>query len=54
MDKTEFIQLEEFESHEEESPDAILEQALLDIREEKESKEKSNTQASDLMDDLDI
>ncbi|MBU2897742.1 DUF3334 family protein [Vibrio hepatarius] len=56
MDKTEFIQLEEFETHEEESADSILEQALMDmdVKEEKKSKGSSNTQSSDLMDDLGI
>ncbi|MEI8636635.1 DUF3334 family protein [Vibrio coralliilyticus] len=55
MDKTEFIQLEEFESHEDESPDSILEQAQKKLTSKKESpKEEADPNGSDLLDELGI
>lgn len=49
MDKTEFIQLEEFESHDEdETPDSILEKA----RQEMQDKEKKSTDKNDDADDI--
>ncbi|AIU67044.1 DUF3334 domain-containing protein [Vibrio coralliilyticus] len=55
MDKTEFIQLEEFESHEDESPDSILEQAQKKLTSKKEApKEEVDPNGSDLLDELGI
>ncbi|MDN3610174.1 DUF3334 family protein [Vibrio ostreicida] len=55
MDKTEFIQLEEFESTEEQSPDAILEQAQQDIKSKKKApKQEATPDDSDLLDELGI
>jgi chemotaxis protein CheY-P-specific phosphatase CheC len=55
MDKTEFIQLEEFESHEDESPDSILEQAQKKLTSKKEApKEEADPNGSDLLDELGI
>lgn len=55
MDKTEFIQLEEFETHEDESPDSILEQAQKKLKSEKQSpQEEADPNGSDLLDELGI
>ncbi|NRF63637.1 DUF3334 family protein [Vibrio coralliilyticus] len=55
MDKTEFIQLEEFESHEDESPDSILEQAQKKLTSKKEAPtEEADPNGSDLLDELGI
>ncbi|MHA2938132.1 DUF3334 family protein [Vibrio sp. RC27] len=51
MDKTEFIQLEEFESHVEESADSILE-AELDRMANKKDKQTQNETLNDGSDDL--
>ncbi|MBA5763013.1 DUF3334 family protein [Vibrio sp. 404] len=53
MDKTEFIQLEEFEVDEDENPDDILEKAQQKMREkEKTSDAKGNSDADDLLSEL--
>lgn len=53
MDKTEFIQLEEFEMDEDENPDDILEKAQQKMREKDKAVEaKSNTDADDLLSEL--
>ncbi|KJY91412.1 chemotaxis protein CheX [Vibrio neptunius] len=55
MDKTEFIQLEEFETQEDESPDSILEQAQKKLSSKKEApKEEADPNGSDLLDELGI
>ena len=55
MDKTEFIQLEEFEAHEEESPDDILESAQRKQAEKKEEPKGDDASAADdLLDQLGI
>ncbi|MBN3494666.1 DUF3334 family protein [Vibrio neptunius] len=55
MDKTEFIQLEEFERQEDESPDSILEQAQKKLSSKKEApKEEADPNGSDLLDELGI
>jgi chemotaxis protein CheY-P-specific phosphatase CheC len=55
MDKTEFIQLEEFEAHEEESPDDILESAQRKQAEKKEEPTNDDASAADdLLDQLGI
>ena len=55
MDKTEFIQLEEFETQEDESPDSILEQAQKKLASKKEApKEEADPNGSDLLDELGI
>ncbi|MDA0118780.1 MULTISPECIES: DUF3334 family protein [Vibrio] len=55
MDKTEFIQLEEFERQEDESPDSILEQAQKKLSSKKEApKEEVDPNGSDLLDELGI
>ncbi|CAM3045121.1 DUF3334 family protein [Vibrio neptunius] len=55
MDKTEFIQLEEFETQEDESPDSILEQAQKKLTSKKESpQEEADPNGSDLLDELGI
>ncbi|MDW6016709.1 DUF3334 family protein [Vibrio plantisponsor] len=51
MDKTEFIQLEDFEMDEDESPDAILESAQKGLTAKKETKQDDDI-ASDLLDEL--
>lgn len=51
MDKTEFIQLEDFEMVEDESPDAILESAQKGLTAKKEAKQDDDI-ASDLLDEL--
>lgn len=51
MDKTEFIQLEDFEMDEDESPDAILESAQKGLIAKKETKQDDDI-ASDLLDEL--
>lgn len=51
MDKTEFIQLEDFEMDEDESPDAILESAQKGLTAKKETKQGDDI-ASDLLDEL--
>ncbi|MFV0448333.1 MAG: DUF3334 family protein [Vibrio sp.] len=53
MDKTEFIQLEDFEVSEDESPDAILENAQKGMSAHKETKQDEDL-ASDLLDELGI
>ncbi|MGF1742416.1 DUF3334 family protein [Vibrio profundum] len=55
MDKTEFIQLEEFEVDEDESPDSILEQAQKNHNAEKQAKVEAKPDLSDdLLDELGI
>ncbi|MEZ9526915.1 DUF3334 family protein, partial [Enterovibrio norvegicus] len=57
MERTEFIQLEEFEEGEEVNPDAILETEILKQLEGKDVSKKKKSAASDsnsLMDDLGI
>ncbi|MCZ4294641.1 MULTISPECIES: DUF3334 family protein [Vibrio] len=56
MDKTEFIQLEEFDVAEDECPDTILEQTQLKMKASQESKAASNqsSNANDLLDELGI
>ncbi len=57
MDKTEFIQLEEFEIQEDESPDAILEatQQKLSEKAKRDEQQNSNTDiTTDLLDELGI
>lgn len=55
MDKTEFIQLEEFEIQEDESPDSILEATQNKKREQAEQEDESTSDAaSDLLDELGI
>lgn len=56
MDKTEFIQLEEFDVAEDECPDTILEQTQLKMKASQESKTASNqsSNANDLLDELGI
>ncbi|NIY83149.1 DUF3334 family protein [Vibrio hepatarius] len=55
MDKTEFIQLEEFEVAEDESPDAILEQARQKpAPAEKDKDNATNINPDDLLDELGI
>ncbi|MBE1274379.1 DUF3334 family protein [Enterovibrio baiacu] len=57
MERTEFIQLEEFEEGEEVNPDAILETEILKQLEGKDASKKKKAAASDsnsLMDDLGI
>ncbi|EGA70509.1 hypothetical protein VISI1226_00550 [Vibrio sinaloensis DSM 21326] len=54
MDKTEFIQLEEFETVEDESPDAILEKAREQMAPKKESGGETKASADDLLDELGI
>lgn len=56
MDKTEFIQLEEFDVAEDECPDTILEQTQLKMKASKENKDASNesSNANDLLDELGI
>ncbi len=53
MDKTEFIQLEEFEAHEDECPDTILEKAQQKAK-KKEEVTQDPSDASDLLDELGI
>ena len=55
MDKTEFIQLEEFEISEDECPDSILEAAQKKMNEDKsDNKPSDNDAAADLLDELGI
>ncbi|WKY59143.1 DUF3334 family protein [Vibrio sp. SNU_ST1] len=55
MDKTEFIQLEEFEVAEDECPDSILEATQKKMQEPKQSEQSSvNDSAADLLDELGI
>jgi chemotaxis protein CheY-P-specific phosphatase CheC len=52
MDKTEFIQLEEFEVQEDESPDSILEATQQKMASNKESTKNNDIDPSDLLDEL--
>lgn len=52
MDKTEFIQMEEFEVQPDESPDAIIEQATASTKQLSDNKTENNNQ--DLLDELGI
>ncbi|KJY83347.1 chemotaxis protein CheX [Vibrio galatheae] len=54
MDKTEFIQLEEFEVAEDECPDDILEQAQQKMKAKAEQDNKQDSNANDLLDELGI
>ncbi|KGY09625.1 DUF3334 family protein [Vibrio sinaloensis] len=54
MDKTEFIQLEEFETVEDECPDDILEKARQNMASKSEPKQESASAADDLFDELGI
>ncbi|MEZ8053105.1 MULTISPECIES: DUF3334 family protein [Vibrio] len=55
MDKTEFIQLEEFEIAEDECPDSILEATQKKMQEPKQPEQSSgNNSAADLLDELGI
>ncbi|WP_373947915.1 DUF3334 family protein [Vibrio pomeroyi] len=55
MDKTEFIQLEEFEIAEDECPDSILEATQKKMQQESEPTQSSgNDSAADLLDELGI
>lgn len=54
MDKTEFIQLEEFETVEDESPDAILEKAREQMTPKQTSTPEVEANADDLLDELGI
>jgi CheY-specific phosphatase CheX len=54
MDKTEFIQLEEFETVEDECPDTILEKARESMVPKEQPKKETNDNASDLLDELGI
>ncbi|MBE4578765.1 chemotaxis protein CheX [Vibrio navarrensis] len=56
MDKTEFIQLEDFEVGEDENPDDILEMTQANMRSKQQSQSSSNDLdiASDLLDELGI
>ncbi|MCG9577366.1 DUF3334 family protein [Vibrio europaeus] len=55
MDKTEFIQLEEFEATEDECPDDILEQTQQKMKAKNDKKEeKQDSNANDLLDELGI
>ncbi|WP_159654662.1 DUF3334 family protein [Vibrio atypicus] len=54
MDKTEFIQLEEFETVEDECPDTILEKARESMTPKEQPKKETNDNASDLLDELGI
>lgn len=53
MDKTEFIQLEEFEAHEDECPDTILEKEQQKAKKQ-EDVPQDPSDASDLLDELGI
>lgn len=52
MDKTEFIQLEEFEVQEDESPDSILEATQQKMATKKEPAKSKDVDPSDLLDEL--
>ncbi|MGD8109317.1 DUF3334 family protein [Vibrio sp. TRT 21S02] len=55
MDKTEFIQLEEFDEAQDECPDSIFEQTQQQMQSKKETKAAANEGASnDLLDELGI
>ncbi|WP_133152509.1 DUF3334 family protein, partial [Vibrio sp. 10N.261.52.A1] len=55
MDKTEFIQLEEFEIAEDECPDSILEATQKKMQEDnKPTQSSGNDSAADLLDELGI
>ncbi|WP_299690629.1 DUF3334 family protein [uncultured Vibrio sp.] len=55
MDKTEFIQLEEFEIAEDDSPDSILEETQRKMQDNnKPSQNSDNDSAADLLDELGI
>ena len=54
MDKTEFIQLEEFETPEDECPDAILEQARQQMESKDKPKSSHDVDPNDLLDELGI
>ncbi|GAL15227.1 hypothetical protein JCM19233_6245 [Vibrio astriarenae] len=54
MDKTEFIQLEEFEVAEDECPDDILEATQKAMNQPKKEEKKSNDDPTDLLDELGI
>jgi hypothetical protein len=52
MDKTEFIQLEEFEIAEDENPDDILEAARKNMAEKESESSNSKDDADDLLSQL--
>ncbi|OLQ92212.1 chemotaxis protein CheX [Vibrio ponticus] len=52
MDKTEFIQLEEFEVAEDESPDDILEKTRQEMLEKEKKSQGGNSEADDLLSEL--
>ena len=54
MDKTEFIQLEEFETVEDECPDTILEKARQDMTPKSQPETEKASAADDLLDELGI
>ncbi|NVD06542.1 DUF3334 family protein [Vibrio sp. JPW-9-11-11] len=54
MDKTEFIQLEEFEVAEDECPDDILEQAQQQMKQKTSPKSAAKDNSDDLLDELGI
>ena len=54
MDKTEFIQLEEFETVEDECPDTILEKARQDMTPKSQPETEKVSAADDLLDELGI
>lgn len=54
MDKTEFIQLEEFQAVEDECPDAILEQTQQKMKEKKDKPAETDVNPNDLLDELGI
>jgi chemotaxis protein CheY-P-specific phosphatase CheC len=54
MDKTEFIQLEEFEIAEDETPDDILEATRKSMEEKSKPETTSHSSADDLLDELGI
>jgi hypothetical protein len=54
MDKTEFIQLEEFEIETDECPDAIIEQTNKKATKSKTNSTDTDTAAQDLLDELGI
>ncbi|MGR5540941.1 DUF3334 family protein, partial [Vibrio campbellii] len=54
MDKTEFIQLEEFEVAEDECPDAILEATQQAMSQPKKEQKKPSDDPTDLLDELGI
>ena len=54
MDKTEFIQLEEFEVAEDETPDDILEATRKSMEEKSKPETTASSAADDLLDELGI